>query len=416
MILEPSLARVGSNKKVSSSADAQPSQVLSTDQCEVLTVLSSLHQSPPWVPPLMQSHSGARRRAFAEDPDAAVRATNDDAFVSKQCAQRAGYFTDPYLEALASHLSLQIEVPSRPPLINRGTAARVMFKSALIDAFLDNVCDGAGLAQIVSLGAGYDSLPFTLFKLASEGKGSSLHYVELDLSPVVSAKAEAVRAEPALRGLFKKLTVRGEELEGVVAGDGKSRYSLAACDLRDAKGLGKVLDAAGLRRDRPTLVVAEIVLVYLEPARSDAVIRSAGQHFSGRKVFVNIEHVHPDDAFGAQMVKNIATRGSPLLGIKEYPTLRSQKNRFMVEGWPHVEALTMLEAFRRKFSTEESIRLNRIELLDEVEEWNMLMEHYGIVAAVDGCGEDGGGVLAELLESAFSRMAKPPVTNGELRT
>lgn len=364
----------------------------------------------------MQFGGGARLRAFSGDPDAAVRATNDDAFVSKQCAQRAGYFTDPYLAALESHLSLQIEVPTRPPLINRGTAARVMFKSALVDAFLAKVCESAGLAQIVSLGAGYDSLPFTLFKLAWEGKGSPLHYIELDLSPVVRAKAEAVRAEPVLRGLFEELTDHGEGLEGVVAVDGKSRYSLATCDLRDAKGLGKVLDAAGLRRDRPTLVLAEIVLVYLEPARSDAVIRSTGQHFSGRKVFVNIEHVHPDDAFGAQMVRNIATRGSPLLGINKYPTLRAQKTRFMVGGWAHVEALTMLEAFRRKFSKEESIRLNQIELLDEVEEWNLLMEHYCIVAAVDGWGEGGGGVLADLLESSFSRTAKSSVTNGERRT
>lgn len=63
----------------------------------------------------------------------------------------------------------------------------------------------------------------------------------------------------------------------------------------------------------------------------------------------------------------------------------------------------MLNAFRRKFSLDESIRLNRIEFLDEVEEWNMLMEHYGIVVAVDGFGDTGKRVLASVLQDSFGK-------------
>lgn len=344
------------------------------------------------------------------DTDVALRATNDDALESKYCALRAGYFEDPFLKALASHLSLDDDSPSRLPLINRGTAARVAFKRDLIDAFLGAAWACNDLVQIISLGAGYDSLPFSLFEMCQNRKKSSLHYVELDLAPVIRAKAAAVEAEPVLQGLFTDLMNDGENLQGIVKGGEHSRYVLSSFDLRETSHISGKFQQLGLNRECPTIILAEIVLVYMNPVISDAVIRETGQYFSREKAFVDIEHLHPSDSFGLQMVKNIAARGSPLLGINMYPTLVSQKTRFEREGWAHVEALTMLDAFQRKFSTEEALQLNRIEFLDEIEQWNMLMEHYAIVVAVDWSGNNGKGLLEDVLKLSFDRTVEPSGT------
>ncbi|CDF40407.1 unnamed protein product [Chondrus crispus] len=346
------------------------------------------------------------------DSDVAVRATNDDALESKYCAMHAGYFEDAFLDALASHLLRDdVAPPSRPPLINRGTAARVAFKSDLIHALLGAAWASSETVQIVSLGAGYDSLPFSLFEMGQSMTKMSLHYVELDFAPIVQAKAAAVEAQLVLRGLFRDIMTDGESLQGIVKGGTQSRYVLSAFDLRDTPRISDVLRATGLKCNCPTIILAEIVLVYLDPVISDAVIREIGHFFTRERAFVNIEHSHPHDSFGLQMVKNIAARGSPLLGISKYPTLAAQKSRFVREGWPCVEALTMLQGFQRKFSTEEALNLNRIEHLDEIEEWDMLMEHYGIVIAIRWSGEDDITILEDVLKASFGRAGETSSTN-----
>lgn len=324
--------------------------------------------------------------------DNAVRATNDDAFASKVAAASRGYFFDPFLSPF---LDCGVRSPiahgtthiiTRPPLINRGTFTRVSIFHRLVSTFLRAAPPGP--VQVISFGAGYDTLPFHLLD------GHTLppmRYVEVDFAQVIQSKAEVVSTSSVFRRLFSHIE-RGSGAQLTATAMGKSGakasvYALRACDLRKVSDLRDVLTSAGVDFAVPTLFLAEIVLIYMSPAHSDSVIKFAVSQFSGSICFINYEHCTPDDAFGRQMTKNIAARGSPLLGISTYPTIRSQIDRFKAQGWLHVDAVSMLDAFDRFISRSQVAQLQRVEPLDEVEEWRLIMTHYFLLVAKRDGGE-----------------------------
>lgn len=318
--------------------------------------------------------------------DAAIRATNDEAFAAKVSAVRRGYLVDPYALALASSATPGGAFSPRQPMINRGTFARVTFVRRHVARFVAAQPAGA-LPQVVSLGAGLDTLPFVLLG----GGGRPLRYVEVDFPGIVAAKAAAVKATPAVAAVFARMEPAGAGLRAAGARGGE--YCVAACDLRDVGALRAVLDAAGVDRAAPTVFVSECVLVYMDPAASDALVRLAAREFTGARAWVNYEPVEPADPFGVQMVANIALRGSPLVGIGAYPSVAAQKARFESAGFDDVESLSMREAIDGLLDKRERARLDGLEMLDEFEEFRMMMEHYCVVWATAAPVGDGvGGV------------------------
>jgi [phosphatase 2A protein]-leucine-carboxy methyltransferase len=106
------------------------------------------------------------------DPDAPIRATDNDAAVARLSAVRQGYLADPYIVALVPRARLQ---PPSPPLINIGTHLRAWGIDHLLDDWLRLARAGGRKVQIVSLGAGSDTRFWRLavrnsFSL-SKGKG-----------------------------------------------------------------------------------------------------------------------------------------------------------------------------------------------------------------------------------------------------
>lgn len=343
-----------------------------------------------------------------EENDEAVRATNNDAFESKLAALRKGYYDDEHLAALGEYFGPDLNA-QRPPVINRGTAGRVHVKNGLVSAFLSTLlANGHENVQVVSLGAGFDTLPFRLMKEGMKGRSANLHIVELDFTEVVSSKVRAVRDIAALRVLFGELHHDGDKLKGLRRhGDGtRTSYGLRACDLRNKPLLQRTLRESGLKPEYPTIVLAEITLIYMEPSVADTVLGTIADFFPTKSAIICIEHITPDDPFGREMVRNISARGSPLSGINAYPTLPSQTERFIKAGWPNVRVMTMLDAFKRLFSPDEAIRLNRIEFLDETEEWSMLMQHYCVAVAVADVGGQGRQMLDDALRIAFDRATR----------
>jgi O-methyltransferase involved in polyketide biosynthesis len=314
--------------------------------------------------------------------DAAVRATNDEAFLAKVSAVSRGYLHDPFVTVLSDALSPPklSNTPSsrmsamRQPMINRGTFARVSFVRRMVTSFLA-AAPADSIPQVVSLGAGHDTLPFVLFASESARK---MRYVELDFADVVQTKARAVAATPLLACLFDRMTRVGDNgNDGIRAHTASgSQYDMLSCDLRDTMRVRQLLVDVGLDLAAPTVFLAECVLVYMEPPASDALIRIAAEDFRGLRAFVVYEPIEPDDAFGQQMVSNIADRGSPLLGIDHYSSVEAQAKRFRDAGFTDVDTMTMLDAFSTLLDADEVKRINRIEMLDEVEEWRLMMKHY----------------------------------------
>lgn len=273
--------------------------------------------------------------------DRAVQKTDTDAAQSKASAVNRGYFEDKFINLFCRNAT------PRLPLINIGTYCRVQSINALIHEFLQV----EGKKQIISLGAGSDTRPFHLLPAHPD-----LVYVELDFPVKTQAKLTILKSRP--------------ELADFVANE---NYHLCPVDLRKLEEW----DYSFLDPDAPTLVLSECCLCYLSPEESDSVLKFFAKHFSHLSLTL-YEPIGLDDEFGRVMMHNLAQRGLCLPTFQKFNTLEAQKVRIKDLGLQNPQAKDIFEIYQ-ELPESERARINRLEFLDEVEEMQLLLEHYSLV-------------------------------------
>eukprot|EP00897_Mesotaenium_endlicherianum_P009451 jgi/Mesen1/8534/ME000484S07926 len=195
--------------------------------------------------------------------------------------------------------------------------------------------------QILSLGAGFDT---TFFQLLEDGLTAD-KYVEVDFVEVTSRKVHAIAAHEELRSKLDPDCVLRQDKGELVSG----KYAVVPADLRDTAALDAALSRAGLDPSIPTLILAECVLIYMDPASSRQLVKWAAQKF-------------PTSAFA----------------------IYEQR----------AEALDMDAIYNRSLDLADIKRIERLEIFDEFEEWHIMQEHYCIAYGINDEQASGGGHLA----------------------
>ena len=339
--------------------------------------------------------------------------TADHAARGKQAAVTLGYYPNEFARLFAGPSS-QAE-PSPGALINRGQYARVAAIGSACEQFLGAAAAAAAPAQIVSLGAGFDTL---WWQLRARGAAPRL-FVELDQEAIVRRKCAIVSSKATLHRAFPEgaACVTPDGIASEAAG-----YRLAMANLNDLGALEAALDAAGWRAEEPTLLLAECFLVYLEPEAARGLLGWFGARCP-RAVHVSYDVVGPDDPFGRTMVDNLRRRGCPLLGLAACPDAAAQSARCVAAGWDRADTISLLAFFDEVVAAPERARVCRLELLDELEEWRLLLSHYSITLAVsdrggaaDGGAADGGSpIFAGIGVRVPVSRAYPPAPEGGMQ-
>ncbi|XP_033840594.1 leucine carboxyl methyltransferase 1 [Periophthalmus magnuspinnatus] len=307
----------------------------------------------------------ASRQAFTDSDtaDEAVRATCDDATLSKRFATSKGYWKDLYIQYFARSVGER-----KAPEINRGYYARVKGVNHLLDAFIRKTeCD----CQVINVGAGLDT---TFWRLKEENL-LPRKYFEVDFPTVVARKIHNIKTKPPL----SKLLIETHSTDSLLL-DANSldsdRYCLIGADLRDISSLDEKMKKFQLNPELPTVFVSECVLVYMSPTHSSNLVRWASEMFH-TAMFISYEQVNMSDRFGQVMIENLQHRHCTLAGVQVCQSLDSQKERFLKAGWEHADALDMMTVYGM-LPQEDVERIERLEFLDEKELLQQLLQHYSI--------------------------------------
>jgi [phosphatase 2A protein]-leucine-carboxy methyltransferase len=348
----------------------------------------SSQMAAPSIPNLnsLRGRTGLRRgrgRGFPTDPDALpeedaqdardkiIRQTDGDASNSRLSAVALGYLTDEYASCF-----LQGQTPRRYPLINRGTYVRTSAIDRLVDNFLTTTIDNntsnasaAPLAQIISLGAGSDTRFFRL----SATRRNSILYHELDFLDNVRDKLSQISSSQKLLHLLPIHDISPDK-----SSLASPTYNLHSIDLRDFASTSPP-SILNLSSTLPTLLISECCLCYLPPQTTSAILTHFTSLLTSSLAIILYEPIRPYDSFGKTMLTNLASRGIQLQTVRRYYSLAAQRSRLASSGFVSGQGAADVEQIyysNEWISEQERERVERLEWLDEVEEWKLLASHY----------------------------------------
>ncbi|XP_055877981.1 tRNA wybutosine-synthesizing protein 4-like [Biomphalaria glabrata] len=298
--------------------------------------------------------------------ETAVQGTNDSSIVSKCSTSTCGYFNDPYLHYFVSKQS------RRAPLIHRGYYIRAVAFDRILKSFLELYKNSK--KQVISLGCGFDS---TYFRLKSCDLLQNTVFCEIDFPEVVKKKRLLVENNEDLLKLVEK--IKEQPLSPHIELS-SADYHLLGVDLTQLNTLEAAIKMCGLEFDIPTLLLSECVMTYMTRRCSTELVKWASETFE-EAIFGMYEQINPEDSFGLFMQNHFYSIGSPLKCINAFPSIESQRKRFLNTGWVCCEVYDMNTFYSLFVDDKEKRRIESLETFDEYEELNLKYSHYFILTA-----------------------------------
>lgn len=307
----------------------------------------------------------------------AVQETCNEALCQKLYAIEKGYFADSYQKLFYSGNTLTKYLP----LINRGTWSRVRAVREQIETlFKLNSVLSENSTQIINLGCGLDSL---YFYLKAKFQTSRVRVIDLDYTEITKQKIKLISKSQELQSILKE---NNSDDLGISSDKKKlntkeySIYNVDISNVSDIKGVLKNLEVSG---ENLTIIVAECLLCYVGQEEVEQLQKTLAQYFNN-VAFVYYDLLNPFDEFGKVMIQNLRNYRNIVLPSYELcPYTDSHIERLKSNGFNSSgQCIDMLTYYNTVIPREEQIFANSLELLDELEEWNMLQKHYCIGVSI----------------------------------
>ena len=262
--------------------------------------------------------------------------------------------------------------------------------------------------QIISLGAGTDTRYFRIMLRYDILEEPNFLYHEIDFPENTSRKLKEVsrhsKLAESIRYPVPSMSAPSSPGDPSIHLDAPF-YHVHPLDLRDldpSKEPPRTFKS--IDPSLPTLIISECCLVYLAPAAADAVANYFTKTFFQSSTplgMVLYEPINPDDAFGKVMVSNLAARGIVLQTLRKYGSLETQAARMSSYGFDDSRGADVNHLWERGVEEQEKERVAGLEMVDEVEEWKLLAEHYCVVWGWKNGDHGDGSELWDLWKKVF---------------
>ena len=282
-----------------------------------------------------------------------VQSTSNDALKTKISCVISNYYKDPfilYMEPGSNHKKFL-------PLINRGTYCRVFAINTKLHELINNFrkIEKDSKINIIILGSGFDT---TYFNLMSEGY-SNIEVYEFDYKEIIDKKLKYIsKAKPLVEIINKN----------------KNNYHLINCDITNKKLFSETLNNIKIGENDLTVVICECLLVYIEENVTLEMLSCLTNKFDNLYI-LEYDLIGPDDPFGKEMVDNLKTRDIHLKGFNEVKNINDQENRLKKANFEDINIVDMYHIYFKVLPLEDRKRIERLELMDEFEELNLLQKH-----------------------------------------
>jgi len=227
----------------------------------------------------------------------------------------------------------------------------------------------------------------------SKNPSSNLVYHELDFPSNTAAKIAIIQRTPSLLGTIKSASQPDVQISADGTSLTTSKYNVHPLDLRtlasESSATQRPLPSVpNLDATTPTLLLSEMCLIYLSPSEADNALQAFASSLIPAPTplaLVLYEPIRPHDSFGKVMISNLARRGIQLKTLEKYGSLMRQRQRLKATGFKKAEEAGGGQGvadidfiWERWIDEAEKGRVAGLEMLDELEEWKLLAQHYCI--------------------------------------
>ena len=301
--------------------------------------------------------------------DKNVENTNSDSLLSKLSVVSQGYRVDPFLRELCSSPDLKSR---RSPAINRGYLSRLL----ALEVSFERILLLKQVNQVLSLGAGFDSM---FFRLLNSGIiDESIKYYEVDYPESVHRKHGRIRKSSLLASFFKKSVHMND---CYIYDDGL--FNMIGCNMTHIEEFEFKLKQTGFDPNLPTVILTECSTTYITADDCVSLVTFLNR-FIKKFVYISYEQIRPNDDFGQIMTDHFEKRNSALKCVKTYPTIEHHRSRFLKFGWDKVLIRTIENIWKYYMNESETTRLNKVEDFDEVPELMLKCLHYVLIIGIKG--------------------------------